>query len=277
VLVAVVLATSACLTMPARGDDSATPTWQLVFIGEPPLVAGLYVATSNTPRPRLLVRTTSALSPAWSPDGTEIVYLSTTRKSESAYVLRLGEKSPRRILTIPQPVDIRIAWPDGSALAFTDRDYNLEEIDPTGSGRRVVSDLPADHIEDFSWSPDARKFVVRGYGHLYVVPRAGGRARLVASGPVGSGTLSPDGRRIAYPNRCVALTGGGSDVTCALAVMNSDGSGKHQVLPRVTLPSPPLWSPGSRALYVTAPYDKRQGSTMIDTDTRARRLLAPES
>jgi hypothetical protein len=51
----------------------------------------------------------------------------------------------------------------------------------------------------------------------------------------------------------------------------------HQVLPRVTLPNPPLWSPDSRALYVTAPYDKRRGITMIDTDTRARRLLAPES
>jgi hypothetical protein len=49
----------------------------------------------------------------------------------------------------------------------------------------------------------------------------------------------------------------------------------HQVLPRVTLPNPPLWSPDSRALYVTAPYDKRRGITMIDTDTRARRLVAP--
>ena len=88
--------------------------------------------------------------------------------------------------------------------------------------------------------------------------------------------MSPDGRLIAYPDRCEAVTGGGSDVACALGVMNADGSGKHQLLPGVTTPVPPVWSPDSNALYVSTPFSNRRGLTLLNLRTHARRVIAPE-
>ena len=99
--------------------------------------------------------------------------------------------------------------PDGSTIAFSgDYDGNLDvyTIPSTGGIPKRITFHPA-RDSAVAWTPDSSHIVFAssrdsqaGEPRLYMVPAMGGLARAMPLPVALSGSLSPDGRRLAYPS-----------------------------------------------------------------------------
>ena len=138
-------------------------------------------------------------SPAWSPDGSTIVFARSPSESRSSLYTVRADGGGARPLTRGRD-DSLPAWsPDGAAIAFH-RGARLAVIPAHGGTPRGLA--RSGRVESGpSWSPDgaAIAFEVAGPGetqHVEVVAATGGSARrLVVGGS--SPDWSPDGRSLA--------------------------------------------------------------------------------
>jgi putative hemolysin len=94
-------------------------------------------------------------APAWSPDGTQIAFVSDRDQRAGVYdiyIMQANGSGVRR-LTADTAIDYEPAWsPDGTSIAFRshhDGPADIYIIDADGSGLRNVTNNPAD-----DWSPD---------------------------------------------------------------------------------------------------------------------------
>ena len=149
------------------------------------------------------------ISPAWSPDGRELAYVSFEQQKAVVYVQNLvsGE---RRVLANFRGSNSAPAWsPDGREMAVTLSREGVAQLwvmsAAGGTPRRLTSSTAID--TEPVYSPDGRTvyFVSdRGGGpQVYRVPAAGGAVeRVTFAGSYNiSPALSPDGKLLAYVNR----------------------------------------------------------------------------
>jgi len=96
-------------------------------------------------------------SPTWSPDGRQLVFVSTRSGSPQVYVMNADGSEVRR-LTHRDGYDGDPSWsPDGSEIVFcSDRSGNSDiwRMDPDGGNPRNLTDHPANDCSTPSWSPD---------------------------------------------------------------------------------------------------------------------------
>jgi Tol biopolymer transport system component len=128
----------------------------------------------------------AAHQPDWSPDGRRVAYANLP----DVYVIDL-QSGRRRGLHVGNSLKSGVAWsPDGREIAFVRQPRfvpTLMVVRPDGGGLRRIRIpghfTPSLDAGDLDWSPDGRWLVLRGeYGTklgIYVVPRSGGRPRLV--------------------------------------------------------------------------------------------------
>jgi TolB protein len=149
------------------------------------------------------------ISPAWSPNGRDIAYVSF--ESQKAVVCVQDVATGKRTMVANfRGSNSAPAWsPDGSELAVTlsrDAPAQIYVMPRAGGAPRRLTTSPAIDTEPV-FSPDGRQvyFVSdRGGGpQIYRVLSAGGQAeRVTFSGSYNiSPALSPDGRTLAYINR----------------------------------------------------------------------------
>ena len=149
------------------------------------------------------------ISPAWSPNGRDIAYVSF--ESQKAVVWVQDVATGRRAMVANfRGSNSAPAWsPDGNELAVTlsrDAPAQIYVMPRAGGTPRRLTTSPAIDTEPV-FSPDGRQvyFVSdRGGGpQIYRVPTAGGQAeRVTFSGTYNiSPAISPDGRTMAYINR----------------------------------------------------------------------------
>ncbi len=149
------------------------------------------------------------ISPAWSPDGKELAYVSFESQKAVVWVQEVAS-GKRRMLANFRGSNSAPAWsPDGRDLALTlSRDavaqlYLMSR--DGGTPRRLTSSSAIDTEPVFT--PDGRQIYFvsdRGGGpQIYRMPAAGGQAeRITFSGSYNiSPTISPDGRVLAYVTR----------------------------------------------------------------------------
>jgi len=203
------------------------------------------------------------ISPAWSPDGRQLAYVSFESQKAVVWVQDLGT-GQRRMLANFRGSNSAPAWsPDGRNLALTLSQEGLSQLYllPVQGGTPVRLTRSAAIDTEAVYSPDGRQIYFvsdRGGGpQIYRTPAAGGNAERVSfSGGYNiSPAISPDGKLLAY------ITRQGS----AYRLMTQDlESGTTQALSDTNDDESPSFAPNGRLLvYAT----RQQGSDVLMTTT----------
>jgi len=238
----------------------------------------LMIADSDGHNAQQILNTTNlpVLSPAWSPNGQWLAYVSFSDGRSGANVWRQDISTGTR-----QPVArfdgsaSAPAWsPDGKSLALAVAARGNTDIYvlgvASGERRRLTKHQAID--TEPAWSPDGRYLVFTsdrsGRPQIYRVSRNGGKAeRLTREGKENAGaSYDPTGKRL------VMVTNRGQGAGYQIGVFYPE-SGRTDVLTDGTLDESPTFSPnGTMILYAT-----RLGSdgvlAAVSADGRVRQVL----
>jgi TolB protein len=212
----------------------------------------LRVADADGYNPQTIVSSKDPiLSPAWSPDGRRLAYVSFENRRSAIFVQELATGRRERVAAY-QGINGSPAWsPDGSRLAMTlSRDGNPEiyVLDLASRALTRLTDNPGIDTEP-TWSPDGSAILFTsgrgGNPQIYRMPASGGGATRVTfeNDYNGRASFSPDGRSLVMVTRVngrfrIGLLDLGTRVTRLL----SDGG----------LDESPSFAPnGSMVIYAT--------------------------
>ena len=211
------------------------------------------------------------ISPAWSPNGRQVAYVSFESRKPVVYVHDVAS-GQRRLLANFRGSNSAPAWsPNGESLAVTltrDGGSQLYSISAQGGEpRRLMQSSGIDTEPVFS-SDGRTIFFVSDRGgapQIYKVPASGGSAeRVTFTGNYNiSPTVSPDGRWLAYISR----VGGGFK----LHVMDLS-SGTVTAITDTTADENPSFAPNSRQIVYATLQQGRESlmTTTLDGKIKAR-------
>ena len=140
------------------------PRWRIVAVAAVILVGGLLVTPALGLGGRLLSLIRSAptpldvQTPAWSPDGRKLAFVSRRDGNSEIYVIN-ADGSGQENLTQHPARDSHPSWsPDGRKLAFVSRrdgNSDIYVMNADGSGLRNVTRAPSNDLRP-AWSPNGR-------------------------------------------------------------------------------------------------------------------------
>jgi TolB protein len=216
------------------------------------------------------------ISPAWSPDGKSLAYVSFESQKAVVWVQDTGS-GQRRMLANFRGSNSAPAWaPDGRSLALALSRDGLTQIfclpADGGTPQRLTSSRAIDTEPVFSADGRTLYFVSdRGGGpQIYRMPAGGGNAdRISFDGDYNiSPAISPDGKLLAYVTR----SGGGA---FKLMTMELDG-GALQALSSTRDDESPSFAPNGRLLVYATRIDGRDVlmTTTLDGKIKTRLLTS---
>lgn len=218
------------------------------------------------------------ISPAWSPDGKRLAYVSFENKKPVVYVHSLLN-GKRHVVANFKGSNSAPTWsPDGSKLAVSlskDGGSQLYVINPDGSGvRRLTYDSSID-TEPF-FSPDGKYIYFTsdrgGSPQIYRMPASGGAAqRITFDGSYNvSPRVSPDGKSLAYISR-----NDGGKFQVALLDLTT---GQVQILTDSDRDESPSFAPNGRMILYATVINGRGVLSTVSIDGAVRqRLTAPNA
>jgi acylaminoacyl-peptidase len=144
-------------------------------------------------------------SPRWSPDGSQLLFVSNRDGSPQIYRRWMDSGQTAKLTSLTTPPS-GIAWsPDGKWISFTahvpDKPASLIQMPPAPEGARWAE--PAKVIDKLVYRFNGPGYLKPGYTHLFVVPADGGTPRQISQGhfqhggPVGfasEAVWTPDGK-----------------------------------------------------------------------------------
>ncbi len=233
----------------------------------------LMVADSDGFNPQTVVRSREPLlSPAWSPDGRRLAYVSFERGNSSIYVQDLSTGS-RELVSASKGINGGPAFsPDGSRIALT--------LSRGGNPDIYVMDLASKHTTKVTnhfaidveavWTPDGRSLIFTsdrsGKPQLYQTPVSGGEAtRLTFQGQYNAkASLCCDGKKIAMAQ--------GNGNVYRIAVLDRATNGYREISIGNVDESPSFAPNGSMVLYA-ATEGPRGVLYTVSADGRVRQRL----
>lgn len=234
----------------------------------------LHVADADGQNAQAIVTSKEPLmSPAWSPDGNRLAYVSFEQGRPAIYVQELLTGRRQQVAAYPG-INGAPAWsPEGRRLAMTlSKDGNPDIYVLDLASRRLTQLTTHFGIDtEPAWSPDGRYIVFtsdRGGGpQIYRIAASGGEARRVTfeNSYNARASFSPDGKTLALTTRV--------DGHYRIAVLDLD-SRELNVLSRGNLDESPSFAPnGSMIIYAAKEGDRGQLEA-VSADGRVRQRLA---
>ena len=213
------------------------------------------------------------ISPSWSPNGSQLAYVSFESRKPVIYVHEIAS-GRRRVIANFRGSNSAPAWsPDGRSLVATlsrDGGSQLFRVDlASGEARRMTTSAGIDTEPAFSADGTALFFVSDrgGSPQIYRMPAQGGPAeRVTFSGSYNiSPSLSPDGRWMAYVSRV-----GGQ---FRLHVMELS-SGQVAAITDTSADERPSFAPNSRLIVYATLAQGREALMTTTVDGRIKARLA---
>jgi dipeptidyl aminopeptidase/acylaminoacyl peptidase/CubicO group peptidase (beta-lactamase class C family) len=176
-------------TADATADRAVTCLWRVSVTGG---------------EPEQLTHGPADTAPAWSPDGTGLAFLRDDGESEQIWLLPAGGGEARKLTSLAPGAGAPVWSPAGDRIAFTAPAQAKEPNKP------VVAD----------------RLGIREAAHVHVLDLDTGACRQITDGdwPTGDPAWSPDGTRLAYPER----TGPDGDLSLSEPVWVIDADGKGE-------------------------------------------------
>ena len=237
----------------------------------------LRVADADGHNPQTIVSSKEPLmSPAWSPDGRRLAYVSFENRQTAVFVQELTTGRRERVASFPG-INSSPAWsPDGNRLALTlSRDGNPEiyVLDLQSRSTTRLTNSPGIDTEP-AWSSDGSEiYFTSGRGgdpQIYRMPATGGEATRVTfeRDYNGRASLSPDGRSL------VMVTRVNGQFRIALMDLATRAT---RLLSRGGLDESPSFAPnGSMVIYATQ-SNGRGVLAVVSTDGKVGQRLSQDA
>lgn len=245
----------------------------------PDIEYALMVADSDGHNPQLVVRSREPLlSPAWSPDGRRLAYVSFERGNSAIYIQELTTGS-REVVSASPGINSAPAFsPDGGRLAMSLSRTGNPEIHIMDLASRQTTQITRHWAIDTEpqWMPDGQSLIFTsdraGKPQLYQVSAGGGEpVRLTAQGDYNArGSVSWDGTRFAM------VQGSGNVYRIAVLDRSRGGPGLYQTVSPGRMDESPSLAPNA-SMLIYASRESGRGvlySVSIDGRVRQRLVLA---
>jgi TolB protein len=213
------------------------------------------------------------ISPAWSPDGSRIAYVSFERRKAIVFVHSLASGA-RTVLANFEGSNSAPAWaPDGQRLAVTlsrDGVSQIYAMNVDGAGlTRLTSSASID--TEAAWSPDGRSILFTsdrgGTPQIYRMSSSGGEAeRVTFEGNYNvTPRWSPDGKSFCFVQR----NAGRFNVA-----IQEIGSRNAQLLTDGRNDSSPTFSPNGRMILYASEHNRKGVLAAVSRDGRIKQRLS---
>jgi len=233
----------------------------------------LQVADADGYNPQTVVSSNEPIiSPAWSPDGSKLAYVSFEKKKPIIFVQSLTSGS-RAVLANYKGNNSAPAWsPDGSKLAIVltyGANSQIYTIDASGGGLKQLTKSNAIDTEP-TFSPDGNWIYFSsdrgGRPQIYKVATDGGvPTRVTFQGNYNvSPRFSPDGKSLAY------IRNDGGKFRVALHDM---ASGQIQLLTEGSQDESPSFAPNGRVILYATKVGGRGALAAVSSDGTVRQRL----
>lgn len=236
----------------------------------------LMIADSDGFNPQTVVRSREPLlSPAWSPDGRKLAYVSFERGNSTIYVQEIATGAREVVASFRGINGAPSFSPDGRRLALT--------LSRTGNPEIYVMDLASKGLTQITrhygidteavWMADGQSLVFTsdraGKPQLYQVPAGGGEAtRLSFQGDSNAkASISFDGKKIAMAQ------GNGNVYRIAVLDRSFGGAGRWQTLSPGNLDESPSFAPNASMLLYATKEGSRGVLYAVSADGRVRQRL----
>jgi len=236
----------------------------------------LMVADSDGWNPQTVVKSREPLlSPAWSPDGRKLAYVSFERGNGSIYIQEIATGA-REVVASYRGINGAPSFsPDGRRLALTLSRTGNPEIYVMDLGTKALSQVTRHWGIDTEpvWMPDGQSLLFTsdrgGKPQIYQVPAAGGEAqRVTMKGEYNArASVSWDGKRIALAQ------GSGNVYRIAVLDRSFGAGGDVLTLSPGNLDESPSFAPNGSMVLYAAREGRRGVLYAVSADARVRQRL----
>lgn len=242
----------------------------------PSIQYALMVADADGYNPQVVVRSREPLlSPAWSPDGRKLAYVSFEQHNSSIYIQEIATGARQLVASFKGINGAPAFSPDGKRLALTlSRSGNPEiyVMDLTSKALTQITQHWAIDTEA-AWMPDGQRLAFTsdrgGKPQLYEVPASGGDpVRVTFQGDYNArASVSWDGKKIAMAQ------GNGNVYRIAVIDRSFGGLGRWQTLSPGNLDESPSFAPNASMVIYAAREGQRGVLYAVSADARVRQRL----